>query len=80
MKENIRQKIYIQQLYPTLNIYLKQLIGTFHFVLILAVPTDKGGSVSPNVRLHVDSVSLPTARRLLLQEKSGRQLWRRTFG
>ncbi len=26
---------------------LKQLNGTFHFVLILATPVDKGGSVSP---------------------------------
>ncbi len=34
---------------------LKQLNGTFHFVFILAVPVDKGGSVSPNVRLHVPS-------------------------
>ncbi len=30
---------------------LKQLCGTFHFVLILAVPVDKGGSVSPNIRV-----------------------------
>ncbi len=32
---------------------LKQLNGTFHFVLILMVPVDKGHCVSPNVRLHV---------------------------
>ncbi len=32
-------------------------------MLILAVPVDKGGSVSPNIRLHVLSVSLPAARR-----------------
>ncbi len=31
-----------------------------HFVLILAVPVDEGGSVSPNIRLHVPSASLPT--------------------
>ncbi len=36
--------------------YLKQLCGAFHF---LVVPVDKGGRVSPNVRLHVPSVSLP---------------------
>ncbi len=50
---------------------LKQLCGTFRFVLILAVPVDKSGSVSPNV--HVPSVSLPAARRLLAREESGQQ-------
>ncbi len=44
---------------------LNQLHGTFHFGLILAVPVDKRGCVSPNVRLNVPSVSLPAARRLL---------------
>ncbi len=34
-----------------LHYHLKQLNGTFHFVLVLAVPVDKGGSVSPNVRV-----------------------------
>ncbi len=43
----------------------------FFFVLILAVPVDKDSSVSPNVRLHVPSVSLPAARRLLHQEECG---------
>ncbi len=38
--------------------WLKQLNGTFHFVLILAVPVDKGGSVSPNIGLHVPSADL----------------------
>ncbi len=52
----------------------KQLNGTFHFMLILAVPVDKGGSVSSNVRLLV-----PAAKRLLRQEESGWQLRRRTF-
>ncbi len=60
-------------------LFLKQLNGTFHFVLILAAPVDKGGSVSPNVRLHVPSASLLAARRLLHREESGRQLQRRTF-
>ncbi len=58
---------------------LKQLCGTFHFVLILAVLVDKGGSVSPNVRLHVPSVSLPAESRILPREESGRQLWRQSF-
>ncbi len=58
---------------------LKQLSGISHFVLILAVPVDKGGSVSPNVRLHVPSASLSTTRRLLPREESGQQLQRRTF-
>ncbi len=58
---------------------LKRLYETFHFVLILEVPVDKGGSVSPNVMLHVLSVSLPAARRLLTLEESGWQLWRQTF-
>ncbi len=31
-------------------------------MLILAVPVDKDSSVSPNIRLHVPSVSLPAAR------------------
>ncbi len=39
--------------------------GTSHFVLILAVPVDKGSSVSPNVRLYVSSASLSATRRLL---------------
>ncbi len=38
--------------------YLEQLCGTFHFVLILAVPVDKSGSVSPNIRSHVPSISV----------------------
>ncbi len=38
--------------------YLKKLKGTLHFVLILALPVDKGGGVSPNIRLHVPSASL----------------------
>ncbi len=58
---------------------LKQLNGTFHFLLILVVPVVKGGSVSPNVRLHVPSASLPAARRLLPQEESGWQPRRPTF-
>ncbi len=36
-------------------LYIKQLNGTFHFVLILAVPVDKGGSVLPI--LHAPSAS-----------------------
>ncbi len=32
------------------HFFLKQLYGTFHFVLFLAVPVDKGGSVSPKIR------------------------------
>ncbi len=50
-----------------------------HFVLILAVPVDKGGSVPPNMRLHVPTASHPAAGRQVLQEESGQQLWRRTF-
>ncbi len=49
---------------------LKQLSGTFYFVLILAVPVNKGAGVSPTVRLHVPSASLPIPRRLICQEES----------
>ncbi len=59
--------------------FLKQLNGTLHFVLILAVPVDKDSSVSPNIRLYVPSASLPAARRLLRRKESGQQLRRRTF-
>ncbi len=58
---------------------LKQLNGTFYFVLILAVPVDKGGSVSPTLKFHVPSASLRTAWGLKRLEESGRQLQRRTF-
>ncbi len=40
-----------------LYFYLKQLNGTFHFMLILATPVDKGSSFSPKVKLHVLSPS-----------------------
>ncbi len=49
---------------------IKAALGNFSFC------ADFGG---PRVRLHVPSASLPVARRLLPQEESGRQLWRRTF-
>ncbi len=44
---------------------LKQLNGTFHFVLILVIPVDKGSSGSPNIRLHF----IPQLRRRTFSQR-----------
>ncbi len=64
---------------PIFKTFLKQLNETFHLVLILAVPVDKGSRVSPNVRLHIPFASFLAARRLLCREESRPQPRRRTF-
>ncbi len=49
---------------------LQATLWNFSFCVDFGAPVDKGGSVSPNIRLHVPSVSLLAARRLLLWEYS----------